>query len=83
MRKPDAVPNLLENVFTTFQIMQASIVAGIMEKMKPDLYVKPELKNVRMLEFLKYEEIKKGIDGDIARFKEDLRKLMKPVFGIF
>ncbi|OHD53548.1 MAG: hypothetical protein A2Y33_04025 [Spirochaetes bacterium GWF1_51_8] len=80
---PNTSPNIFESIFTTFQIMQASIVQGMMEKLQPDLYVKPELKNVRMLEFYKYEEIKKGVDGDIRKFKDDLQKLMKPVFGIF
>ncbi|NPV03005.1 MAG: patatin-like phospholipase family protein [Brevinematales bacterium] len=80
---PDTPPNMLEGIFTTFQIMQASIVESMMEKHKPDLYVKPELKNVRMLEFYKYDEIKNGVEGDIRQFKEDVRKLMKSFLGIF
>jgi NTE family protein len=80
---PDTPPNMLEGIFTTFQIMQASIVESMMEKHKPDLYIKPELMNVRMLEFYKYDEIKKGVENDILKFKDGLKKLIKPFMGIF
>jgi NTE family protein len=51
------VPGALESVLGAFNIMQASALAEKMKHRKPDIYVQPEIKGVRMLDFGKIEEV--------------------------
>ena len=66
----DPVPNMVENILSTFQIMQASIVAAKKEVSPPDIYVKPALTNIRVLDFYRYKEILAGVKEEVAGFKE-------------
>lgn len=52
-RSPTAVRAVLE----TYDIMQRTIIAEKMARVPPDIYIAPELLNVDILEFHKYEEI--------------------------
>jgi len=75
--QPDSlVPNMVESVLSTFQIMQASIVAAKMKAGPPDLYVKPELRNIRTLDFYRYKEILSGVDAEVEQFKEQLTRYL-------
>jgi len=47
----DPVPNMVESIFSTFQIMQASIVEAKKWVSPPSVYVKPALTNIRVLDF--------------------------------
>lgn len=51
------VPNLFRAVLGTFDIMQRSIIAEKMKLAPPDIYIKPEIVNVDILEFYKADEI--------------------------
>jgi hypothetical protein len=44
---------------------------------QPDIYVKPELKNIKALEFYRYAEIMSGVKGDVQHFKDEVSKLIK------
>ena len=68
----DPVPTMLENIFSTFQIMQASIVRSKMKTSKPDILVQPQLQNIQLLDFYRKDEIFKGADKDVERFRHDL-----------
>ena len=70
------VPNMVENILSTFQIMQASIVAAKKELSPPDIYVKPALTNIRVLDFYRYKEILGGVQDEVQRFKDTLGKLL-------
>jgi NTE family protein len=70
------VPNMVESILSTFQIMQASIVAAKKELSPPDIYVKPALTNIRVLDFYRYKEILAGVQDEVQQFKETLRKLL-------
>ncbi|MCP4130554.1 MAG: patatin-like phospholipase family protein [bacterium] len=76
-KKHKIFPGMIESVLSTLQIMQASIVNTKKENFPPDIYIKPELTNIRILEFFKHEEILKGVQGDVDIFKEELTKRMK------
>ena len=70
------VPNMVENILSTFQIMQASIVEAKRTLSPPDIYVKPALTNIRVLDFYRYKEILAGVQKEVERFKETLQNLL-------
>jgi NTE family protein len=51
------IPNALESVLGTFDIMHATMLADKMERLKPDIYVWPQIPEVRMFDFGKVEEV--------------------------
>ena len=72
----DPVPNMLESLLSTFQIMQASIVEAKKRLSPPDIYVKPPLTNIRVLDFYRYKEILAGVQDEVQKFKETLKKCL-------
>jgi NTE family protein len=70
------VPNMVESILSTFQIMQASIVETKRKLSPPDIYVKPALTNIRVLDFYRYKEILAGVQEEVQRFKETLQDLL-------
>ncbi len=72
----DPVPNMVESILSTFQIMQASIVEGKKRVSPPDIYVKPALTNIRVLDFYRYKEILAGVQDEVQGFKETLKNLI-------
>jgi NTE family protein len=70
------VPNMVESILSTFQIMQASIVAAKKRLSPPDIYVKPALTNIRVLDFYRYKEILAGVQEEVQGFKETLRNVL-------
>ena len=74
---PEApVPNMVESILSTFQIMQASIVEAKKKLSPPDIYVKPALTNIRVLDFYRYKEILAGVQDEVQGFKETLKSLI-------
>jgi NTE family protein len=72
----DPVPNMLESILNTFQIMQASIVEAKRKVFQPEIYLKPALTNIRVLDFYRYKEILGGVRDEAARLKEDLERAL-------
>ena len=68
------LPSMLENIFSTFQIMQAAIVRGKMSSSGPDILVHPELANIQFMDFYKKDEILSGVTGDVEQFQLELKK---------
>lgn len=75
-RGNDSVPDMLESILSTFQIMQASIVESKKRISRPDIYIKPLLKDIRVLDFYRYEEIIKDVRNDVEIFKYKLERLL-------
>ena len=73
----DPVPSMLENIFSTFQTMQASIIRSKMKNSKPDIIVQPHLPNFQLLDFYRKDEIFKGVEKDVKRFKRELAALIE------
>jgi len=67
---------MLESLLSTFQIMQASIVEAKKRLSPPDIYVKPALTNIRVLDFYRHKEILAGVQAEVAGFKETLKNLL-------
>lgn len=59
MRHPgkNEIPSALESVLGAYNIMQASALAEKMKHRKPDIYVQPEIQDVRMFDFGKTAEV--------------------------
>jgi NTE family protein len=51
------VPNALESVLGAFDIMQTRMLTDKLERLAPDVYVWPQISDVRMLDFGKIEEV--------------------------
>lgn len=73
----DPVPNMLENIFSTFQTMQASIIRSKMNNSRPEILVQPHLRNIQLMDFYRKDEIFEGVEKDVERFKKDLLALIK------
>lgn len=71
------VPSMMENIFTTFQILQSSIVRSKMRASQPDIIVQPELVNIQFMDFHKKDEILEGVAEDAQALKEELWKMIK------
>jgi NTE family protein len=72
----NSTPNMVESILSTFQIMQASIVEAKKQLSPPDIYVKPALTNIRVLDFYRYKEILAGVRDEVQGFKETLKNLL-------
>ncbi len=53
----DETPPLFETFFSSFQIMQSSIFNARLKSSKPTILIKTDMKNIRMLEFVKSQMI--------------------------
>jgi NTE family protein len=51
------VPSSLDSIFNTFQIMQSAILAEKLKRHTPDFLVRPDIRDVRVLDFYRFEEI--------------------------
>lgn len=72
------IPSMFESIVTTFQIMGESIVRNKMKMVKPDIYIKPNLTNVRVLEFHRYAEIMESVKEDVELLKRKLYEELSP-----
>jgi NTE family protein len=50
-------PSYFDMSFTTFQIMQAAIIEEKLRHRRPDVLLRPEIRDVRVLEFYRFQEI--------------------------
>lgn len=53
------IPPTFDSVFTTYQTMQNSIIKERLKFLKPDIYIRPEIYDVRVFDFVKTESIYK------------------------
>jgi predicted acylesterase/phospholipase RssA len=77
------VPNVFENMMTTYTIMQSAIVRAKLAFTPPGIYIKPKLTNVRALDFHRCDEVIEGVEDDVEIFKQELQKKLKRRFWLF
>ena len=53
----EEIPNALEAVLGTFDIMQTKMLTEKLKRLKPDIYVWPQIRDIRMLDFNKIDEV--------------------------
>jgi NTE family protein len=54
---PNALPSSVDSLFNTFQIMQSSIFTEKLKRTQPDILVRPDIQDIRVLDFYRFEEI--------------------------
>lgn len=69
-------PPFYEIVFSAFQIMQNSIMDEKLKRALPDIHIRTNIKDVRMLDFAKYEEILRQSELAKQELKEQLQKVL-------
>ena len=73
----DNGPGYFESTFNTFQIMQASIMREKRRLHEPDIYSKPAIENIRVLEFYKADMIYAQAEGERKRLQHELTRRLK------
>jgi NTE family protein len=71
--RADKEPSYFENIFNTFQIMQAGILRDKIKCQPPDIYIHPALENIRVLDFQRFEDIYKQAMPARNKLKRALR----------
>jgi NTE family protein len=73
-RTPDEslVPSYFDTSFNTFQIMQANIVEAKLACHRPDIFLRPDIRNVRVLEFYRFQEIFRQAEPATDRLRCEL-----------
>ncbi len=70
------MPPTFDSVFTTYQIMQNSIIQEKMKYIKPDIYIKPKIFDVRVFDFAKAESILTQSASAKKELKKQLEKFL-------
>lgn len=72
----DELPPTFDSVFTTYQTMQNSIIKERLKFLKPDIYIRPEIYDVRVFDFVKADSIFKQAQPAKEELKRQLDKLI-------
>mgnify|MGYP000355212036 CR=1 FL=1 len=75
----EKIPSLSEAVFNTYQIMQKSIIREKLALMSPDIYLEPNIVDVRVLEFYKAAEIFKQATPIKRKLKRKINQQLRSV----
>jgi len=75
--RKNPVPNMFEAIMGTFHIMEMAMMESKMKVFKPDIYVRPVLKNFQIMDFHRKEEILASVTGDVEKFKRQLSRKLK------
>ena len=70
------IPPTFDSVFTTYQTMQNSIIKERLKFLKPDIYIRPEIYDVRVFDFVKADLIFKQAQPAKEELKRQLDKLL-------
>ncbi len=71
----DQIPSLTDSIFNTFQIMSKAIVDQKLRVRAPDVYLRPEIVDVQVLDFDRAEEIYAGAESACQELRERLAAL--------
>jgi NTE family protein len=70
------IPPTFDSVFTTYQTMQNSIIKERLKFLKPDIYIRPEIYDVRVFDFVKADLIFKQTQTAKDELKKQLEVLL-------
>ena len=70
------IPATIDSVFTAYQIMQNSIIQEKLKHVRPDIYIKPEIYDVRVFDFLKADLIFDQAKKSKKELKKRLEKIL-------
>jgi NTE family protein len=69
------LPTLIESALGTVRIMQTASLAAKMKVMQPDIFVRPDIHNVKLLDFNKVEDVFKQSEPAMEELSAKLAKL--------
>lgn len=72
------IPGPLESVLGAFNIMQASALVEKLKHRRPDIYLQPEIQDIRMLDFGKANEVFLQAAPAVDLLKKQLKMLLTP-----
>ena len=70
------IPSFFDAIFGGVHVMQKSILMGMMKNRPPDIYIKPDIMNIRMLDFFKADEIYRQAQSAKDELKMELEKVL-------
>lgn len=70
----DPTPSYLEATFNAFQILQSTVLSEKMRRRPPEIYIRPEIRDVRVLEFYKFESILRQAQPHKDELKRQLER---------
>lgn len=70
------MPSTFDSVFTTYQIMQNSIIQQKLKFVQPDIYIKPKISDVRVFDFAKADSIFEQAKPAKKELKRQLERLL-------
>lgn len=70
------IPSFFDAILDSVHIMQQSILMRMMKIRSPDIYIKPDIMDIRMLEFYKADEIYRQAQGAKDKLKRELERLL-------
>jgi len=70
------IPPTFDSVFTTYQTMQNSIIKERLKFLRPDIYIRPEIYDVRVFDFVKADSIFKQAQSAKEELKRQLEVLL-------
>ncbi len=65
-------PKFFEALLSAFEIYEAAAIENKLHHAQPDIYIKPEIKNIDLLDFHLIDEIIDGVKKDAQAFKQQL-----------
>ncbi|MGD2064646.1 MAG: patatin-like phospholipase family protein [Nitrospirota bacterium] len=72
-----SIPSTLEVIFNSFQIMEAAIMREKLRRERPDILIRPQIENVRVLEFFKTDEIFAQSRPAQAQLRRELQRWLR------
>ena len=72
----DLMPSYSEALFNTFQIAESTIAREKMKRHPPDIYLEPEIHDVKALEFQKSEQIYAQSAAECDRLRSELSEIL-------
>ena len=76
VQSEDEIPPTFDSIFTTYQTMQNSIIKERLKFLKPDIYIRPEIYDVRVFDFIKVDSIFKQAQPAKEELKRQLEKFL-------
>jgi NTE family protein len=65
-------PSYFDTSFNTFQVMQTAILEEKLKRLRPDFLIRPDIRDVRVLEFYRFAEIFEQARPALKTFRGDL-----------
>lgn len=68
------LPNIFECIMNSFHILETSLLKNKLSRSKPDFLYQPDIVNVSIIDFTRYDEIIKFSEPELNHFREDMQK---------